>query len=164
MHVVSYILFAQHSRGDSFREGFRSRGTSGHDDMLLGLLIVATLVAGMWAISRLVSLRRQRHGYTSPWRLFWALCKAHRLSWSESWLLRRVARDQGLRHPGRLFLEVHRWDEKSLGPRFALEHPRLKDLRDQIFGEAARDAVVGPASRPARGVSPPAPPLFPSLP
>ena len=123
MDAISYILFAEHSRGESFREGFRSRGTTGHDDVLLGLLIVATLVAGMWAISRLVSLRRQRRGYNSPWRLFWALCKAHRLSWSDSWLLRRVARDQGLRDPGRLFLEAQRWEEKNLGPRFALEIP-----------------------------------------
>ena len=165
MQFISYILLAEPSRSNSFREGFRSRGATGRDDVLLGLLIVATLIAGMWAISRLVSQRRQRHGYHNPWRLFWALCKAHRLSWSESWLLRRVARDQGLRDPGRLFLEVQRWEEKSLGPRFALEYPRLKALRDQIFGEAGRDAVVGRASRPARAVSPSAPPLlFPSLP
>src|SRR5208337_1584713 len=97
-------------------------------------------------------------------RLFWALCKAHRLSWSESWLLRRVARDQGLRHPGRLFLEVHRWDEKSLGPRFALEHPRLKDLRDRIFGEAARSPVAESLARPSREIMRSAPPLFPTLP
>ncbi|MGO9111680.1 MAG: hypothetical protein ACLP9L_20840 [Thermoguttaceae bacterium] len=164
MHAISYILFAQHNRGDAFREGFRSRGTTGYDDMLLGLLIVATLVAGMWAISRLVSLRRQRHGYNSPWRLFWALCKAHRLNWSESWLLRRVARDQCLRDPGRLFLEIHRWEEKNLGPRFVVEYPRLKALRDQIFGEAARTPVVEPVSRAAPSARPPVPPLFPSLP
>ena len=121
MHAISYFLMAEQSRGESFRESFRNRGAAGHDDALLGLLIVATLIAGMWAISRLVSLRRRRRGYNSPWRLFWALAKAHHLNWSESWLLRRVARDQGIRHPGRLFLEAH-WDEKSLGPRFALEH------------------------------------------
>ena len=164
MHAISYILLAEPSRSDSFREGFRSRGAAGHDDVLLGLLIVATLVAGMWAISRLVGLRRQRRGYNSPWRLFWALCKAHRLTWSESWLLRRVARDQGLRDPGRLFLEAQRWEEKNLGPRFALEYPRLKALRKRIFGEAARDAEVEPLRGP-RG--PPARPrrrLFPSLP
>src|SRR5271166_5063098 len=99
MDSISLILLAAPSRGEIFREGFRSRGTTGRDDMLLGLLIVSTLLAGMWAISRLVSLRRQRRGYNSPWRLFWTLCKAHRLTWSESWLLRRLARDQGLRDP-----------------------------------------------------------------
>jgi hypothetical protein len=161
MDVISSILFAQHNRSESFREGFRSRGTTGHDDVYLGLLIVAALVAGMWAISRLVGLRRKRRGYNSPWRLFWALCKAHRLSWSDSWLLRRVARNQGLRDPGRLFLEAQLWEEKHLGPRFALEHPRLKALRNQIFRAAAPNAPVEPAARTA---NPPPPPLFPSLP
>ncbi len=163
MHAISYILLAELSRGDSFREGFRSRGTAGHDDVLLGLLIVATLIAGMWAISRLVSQRRQRRGYNNPWRLFWALCKAHHLNWSESWLLRRVAREQGLRDPGRLFLEVQRWEEKNLGTRFALEYPRLKAMRERIFGEAVRGGPVEPALRAAKAVSPAAPPLFPNL-
>jgi hypothetical protein len=132
--------------------------------MLLGLLIVAALVAGMWAISRLVSLRRRRHGYNNPWKLFRALCKAHRLTWTESWLLRRVAREQGLRDPGRLFLEVDRWEENKLGQRFALEHPRLKSLRDRIFGEISRIPLVAPTSRPAQASRPAAPPLFPTPP
>ena len=74
MDIIACILFAQRSRGESFREGFRSRGTTGHDDVLLGLLIVVALLAGMWAISRLVSLRR-RGAYSSPRRLFRALCR-----------------------------------------------------------------------------------------
>ncbi len=165
MHAISYFLMAEQSRGESFRESFRNRGAAGHDDALLGLLIVATLIAGMWAISRLVSLRRRRRGYNSPWRLFWALAKAHHLTWSESWLLRRVARDQGIRHPGRLFLEAQLWDEKSLGPRFALELPRLKALRKRIFG-VETDANTEPAGRQAvQSARPVAPPLlFPSLP
>lgn len=167
MHVISYILLAQHTRGEHFGETFRSRGATGYDDVLLGLLIVATIVAGMWAISRLVSLRRKRRGYSHPWRLFWALCRAHHLNWSDSWLLRRVARDQKLRDPGRLFLEADRWEEKSLGSRFALEYPRLKSLRNRIFGQSAQTPSVEPVLRPTRKAASPvplAPPLFPSLP
>ena len=165
MHVISYILLAQHSRSESFRENFRSRGTAGYDDMLLGLLIVATIVAGMWAISRLISLRRRRRGYSNPWRLFWALCRAHHLNWSDSWLLRRVARDQNLRDPGRLFLEVDRWEEKRLGPRFALEYRRLTALRKQIFGQSTQSPSDEPAPRSTRKAKPITPtPLFPTLP
>jgi hypothetical protein len=160
MDVILQIVIAQQSRGESFRESFRNRGTTGHDDVLLGLLIVTALVAGMWAISRLVSLRRRRRGYNSPWRLFWALAKAHGLDWSATWLLRRVARAQGLRDPGRLFLESHLWEEKNLGPRFALEYPRLQALRKQIFGSGEL-AGAEPAARTSR---PLAPPLFPALP
>ncbi len=164
MHAVAHILLAQHSRGESFGQSFRNRGVAGYDDVLLGLLIMAAIVAGMWAISRLVHLRRQRRGYNKPWRLFWALCKAHGLSWSDSWLLRRVARDQNLRDPGRLFLEAQRWEEQALGPRFTLEYPRLQALRKQIFGETPRSPVAEPILRPARSAVQPAPPLFPSLP
>ncbi len=162
MDVISCILFAQRSRSDGFRDGFR--GTTGSDDVLLGLLIVAALVAGMWAISRLVSVGRKRRGYNGPWRLFWALCKAHHLNWSDRWLLYRVARNQALHDPGRLFLEAQHWEEKNLGPRFALEYPRLKALRTRIFGEMTRSPVVEPVSRPVPLVSRPAPPLFPGLP
>ena len=162
MDVISYILFAQRSRSDSFRSGFR--GTTGYDDVLLSLLIVAALLAGIWAISRLVSMGRKRRGYNSPWRLFWALCKAHHLNWSDRWLLCRVARSQALHDPGKLFLEAPRWEEKNLGPRFAREYPRLKSMRTQIFGEMTRNPVIEPVLRPAPSVSRPAPPLFPGLP
>jgi len=163
MGVISNILFAQAVRGESFRESFRNRGTTGYDDVLLGLLIVITLLAGMWSISRLVGLRR-RGGYNSPWRLFWALCKAHHLNWSDSWLLRRVARHQGLREPGRLFLEPQRWEEKYLGPRFAAEYARLKSLRDQVFGTAVAEPVGDVPARQARPIVASAPPLFPAMP
>jgi len=162
MDVLSGILFADTSRGGSFGESFRNRGTTGYDDVLVGLLIVAALLAGMWAVSRLVGLRR-RGGVNSPWRLFWALCKAHHLSWSDSRLLRRVARHQGLREPGRLFLEPERWEEKGLGPRFAAEYSRLKSLRNQIFGAAVADPAGEAAAQRAKPVTPSAPPLFPNL-
>ena len=76
-------------------------------------------------------------------------------------LLRRVARDQGLRDPGRLFLEIQRWEEKNLGPRFSADFPRLKALRNRIFGAALPDVVAEPLARPA---APAATPLFPRLP
>ena len=154
MDVISHILLAQHSRGESFREGFRSRGTTGHDDVLLGLLIVAALVAGhvgRFAAGKPAAAARDT---TAPWRLFWALCKAHGLNWSESWLLCRVARAQGLRDPGRLFLEAQRWEEKNLGPRFALEYPRLQVLRNRIFGSAEPDAAAEPATACAASAAP----------
>jgi hypothetical protein len=164
MDATWNILLAQRSRSESFREGFRNRGATGYDDVLLGLLIVAALVAGMWAISRMVNLRRRRRGYNNPWRLFWALCKAHQLKWSDQWLLRRVARVQQLRDPGRLFLEFERWEEKALGPRFVADTPRLAALRNKVFGAAvisSAETAVQPNTRPV--ISPAALPLFPTL-
>jgi hypothetical protein len=162
MHAFSFILIAEHTRSEVFREGFRSRGATGNADVLLGLLIVAALVAGMWAISRLLGLRR-RGGYNSPGRLFTDLCKAHNLNWSERWLLRRVARHQGLHDPGRLFLEAEHWEEKNLGTAFVLEYPRLQALQTRILGMATAKPSAEKAAAPSRPAALAAPPLFPTI-
>jgi hypothetical protein len=163
MDVISYILFAQRSRGESFSEGFRERAHLGREDVLLGLLIAVAMIAGIWAFLRLMDARRRRRGYNNPWQLFWALCKAHGLNWSDSWLLRRVAREQRLAAPGRLFLEVDRWEEKKLGPGFALEFARLKALRAKIFSDVPRGPCPERTAPPARKAAA-VPPLFPTLP
>lgn len=153
------ILLADHTRGEAFREGFRTRGAAGHDDVLLSLLIVVALLAGMWAMSRLVGMR-QRRVYNNPWKLFAALCKLHRLNWSERRLLRRVARSHRLRDPGRLFLEGELWEEKRLSRGLTSEFRRLQTLRERILGGSDsagnRESAKAPPAPAAA-----APPLFP---
>ena len=83
MSPSASILLAEASRGQSLSESFRSHAGMGRDDVLLGLLMAAALVAGLWAASRLLGLRRRRRGYNSPRQLFRALCKAHHLTWSD---------------------------------------------------------------------------------
>lgn len=141
------VLTAQQNRGDSLSESFRTHAGMGREDVLLGLLMVATLVAGLWATSRLLGLRRRRRGYHNPWQLFWELCKAHGLNWSDRSLLGRVARHHRMRDPARLFLEAQYWDEQSLGPAFALEFVRLRTLRKQILDGAAQRAAGSPRAR-----------------
>jgi hypothetical protein len=146
------FLLAQHNRGDSLSESFRAHAGVGRDDALLGLLMVAALLAGLWAVSRLLGLRRRRRAFHNPWQLFWELCKAHRLNWSDRSLLGRLARHCQLADPARLFLEVQHWDEQPLGPAFALDFVRLRALRKQIFEGTAEDTNAEPAPRPvARG-------------
>ncbi len=163
MHALASILLAEHNRGDAFREGFRTRGTAGHDDVLLSLLIVTALLAGMWAMSRLVGMR-QRRVYNSPWKLFRALCKAHHLKWSEIWLLWRVARSQHLRDPGRLFLEGELWEEKRLGRGFTPGSQRLNALRERILGTSASIANSEPLATSTAAPASAVPPLFPNRP
>jgi hypothetical protein len=146
------MLIAELSRRDSLSESFRSHAGMGRDDVLLGLLMAVTLVAGLWAATRLLGLRRRRRGYHNPWQLFRALSKAHRLTWSDRMLLSRVARQQKIRDPARLFLEFQLWDEQALGAAFALEFVRLRTLRKQIFDRATPSKVVETGARrtPAR--------------
>ncbi len=141
-----FLLIAQQNRNDSLSESFRAHAGVGRDDVLLGLLIVAALVAGLWAISRLLGLRRRRRGYRNPRQLFAELCKAHQLNWSDRSLLGRMARHHRLTDPARLFLETQYWDEQSLGPAFALEFVRLRTLRKQVFEGAVGATAKGPGS------------------
>jgi hypothetical protein len=150
MSLATSILLAELHRGDSLSESFRSH--SGRDDVLLGLLMAAALVAALWAASRLLGLRRRRHDYNSPRQLFRALCKAHHLTWSDRALLARVARHYRLQDPGRLFLEPQRWDEQALNPTFAMDLGRLRTLRKQLFEGAAQGGAVQTAPRAAAGV------------
>ena len=55
-----------------------------------------------------------------------------------------MAQHHDLRDPARLFLEAKLWDEQELGPGFALEFVRLRELRKRILGGPTR-----PASEPA---------------
>jgi hypothetical protein len=141
------FLLAQQGRGDSLSESFRTHAGMGRDDVLLGLLMVVALATVLWATSRLLGLRRRRRVYHNPWQLFWDLCKAHRLNWSDRTLLGRLARHHRLGDPARLFLEARYWDEQTMGPAFALEFVRLRALRKQIFAGAAESHPAEPQVR-----------------
>ena len=99
MHAAAWILLAQHSRPGN-------PGASGQQQgVFLGFLIIAAVIAGIWAIAQMSALRRAARASRSPRRLFLSLCRAHRLSWSQRWLLWRVARAHGFKNPARVFLE-----------------------------------------------------------
>jgi hypothetical protein len=140
-------LFADTSRGASLSESFRSHAGMGREDVLLGLLMAVALVAGLWAATRLLGMKRRRRGYYSPWQLFRALAKAHRLTWSDRMLLRRIARQQSRRDPARVFLEMQLWDEQALGHAFALEFVRLRTLRKQVFERPIQNKAVETGAR-----------------
>jgi hypothetical protein len=142
-----FLPLAEASRSASLSESFRSHAGMGRDDVLLGLLMAVALVAGLWAATRLLGMRRRRRGYHNPWKLFRALAKAHRLRWSDRRLLARVARQQNIRDPARLFLEVQLWDEQALGPAFALEIVRLRTLRMQIFEASSQTKSIETGAR-----------------
>ena len=73
--------------------------------VLTGLAVLAAIVMAMWILSRFLNRKERRRSSDSALMMFHVLCKAHGLSWSERWLLWRVARRQRLRDPARMFLE-----------------------------------------------------------
>lgn len=128
------VLLAQDGRLDELARGVqRHRGRYDGGDAIVFLLIAAALIAAIGLLSYAMRLM-QRHGYVSPLRLFFGLCRAHRLQWSQAWLLWRVARLHRLRDPARLFLEPERLDATALG-RLRTRRTDLRALRDRLFGE-----------------------------
>ena len=104
MNALLGILLAQRSRLDNLSDAFRSSpNSSDWDEVMLGSLIIALLIVGLWGLSRLLAVRERHRVYDSPGRLFQQPVPAHRLRWSDRWLLSRVARLQRLRDPAGCF-------------------------------------------------------------
>jgi len=130
------MLLAQGGGLDDFARGLKgNRFRFDTENIATALLIVAGIAVAVCILSYLLRLQERRRGHASPWRLFLSLCKAHRLRWSQRWLLWRVARAQQLRDPACLFLEPERLEAPHLGPAFAGRQPQLNQIRDRLFGQ-----------------------------
>ncbi|HUT09489.1 MAG TPA: hypothetical protein VMY42_03260 [Thermoguttaceae bacterium] len=129
-----HILWAQGDRFEGLSRGFKGRRIDS-GELVTSLLIVLSILLAVWLLSYTSSLRERRGAYASPLRLFLSLCKAHRLAWSEQWLLWRVAKAQRLRDPARLFLEPDRLEPQNLDPSSRMRMDRIKRLRDRLFAD-----------------------------
>lgn len=142
--ILTCLLLADRSRILDIAHAFRTnqRHHSPHDAMVV-LTIAVALIAGLLLLNRLLDRRdRDQRQANQPLRLFLALCKAHGLSWSDRWLLWRVAHSQKLRDPGRLFLEPERLDPVSLSPSLRPQVARLRMLRERLFGHIAGEDSI----------------------
>jgi len=144
-HDVAW-LFAERSGVD--RSAGRAQSESGQ---LIAIMVgMAVVVLIVWLLSSL-SDRRRRHVvvYRSPWRLFLAVAKSHRLSWRDTWLLWRLAHWHDLKDPARLFLEPERFEREGLSRRLVRRASRLESLRARLFAglvDQQSQAAAPPAS------------------
>jgi hypothetical protein len=109
-------------------------------------LLVAILLALLLA---LVAARRiaARHapGYHNPAALFRELSRLHELDWAARRLLKRIARQQGLDSPARLFVEPDRLSgERLQGPLAAFREPAAA-LARVLFAQPQTDEGDGGA-------------------
>ena len=129
------ILLAERSRLDSLSSGFRGRRARFQkEDLVIGLLILGGIALAVWILSYALKFQEQRRSRPGPLRLFLSLCKAHRLRWSQRWLLWRVARARQLRDPARLFLEPEMLETADLGRSFETRQAQLNRIRHRLFG------------------------------
>lgn len=139
------FLLAERSRVDYLSDSFRTRpGASDQQGVLIGLMILAGIIVGVWLLSRWLKMSQRNRACDSPSQLFRALCRAHGLRLSDRWLLARLARAQQLKDPARLFLEPQRFEPGKITPALRPQAGRLKALRDRLFVEPPKEKPTLP--------------------
>lgn len=101
--------------------------------ILIVLVGLAGVVLVVWLLSCFSERRRKAAACHRPWKLFFALAKAHRLSCIDVWVLWRLSRFHRLEDPARLFLEPERFDRDWLSRPLARRAARLHSLRSRLF-------------------------------
>ncbi len=134
--AAAAIVFAQRSPMENLADYFRGPRTQLRaSDALYLLLGFGGLILLAWLLSLLMNWQERGCRRPSPLRLFLALCRAHRLAWTDRWLLWRLARSQGLPEPARVFLEPERFDPTHLAGAFGRSRARLEQLREKLFAQ-----------------------------
>lgn len=133
------VVFAAESRWFSFYSDFTDKPVD--LEPVARALIVLTIASVFFAVLFHLSQRISGRRSNSPLGLFLSLCRAHRLSWRESWLLWRVAAAHQLHDPARLFLEMQWYDSAQLPQRLRAYSSQLAVLRDRLIGLPAEQGV-----------------------
>ncbi len=163
--ALANLLLARAARLHDMGSGFRGRQAQWQtSDVFFGLAVAAGVAAVVWALWY-VNLRQQGGGQRSrPLGLFFELCRAHGLRFTDRWLLWRLARAEGLRDPARLFLESERFESADLPAVLRLRAGQLERLRQRLFPEAldaspegdlAANKETAVPESPPRGEQPP---------
>jgi hypothetical protein len=134
--IDSTLLLANQSRmQDLFCFVKANKSDSGMSSAIYGLIILTAIVAVLFLLSIAIKWVRQNHKQASPLSLFLSLCRAHKLKYSEYWLLWQVAKFQHLTDPARLFLEPERFDGSRLSQALKPQTEQLKFLRNRLFAD-----------------------------
>jgi hypothetical protein len=165
--TLSWLVLAQPDRREDVFRAFRSTPTaSGTSGVVVGLLILAGLVALLALFSAILYWQQRRRRHSSPGQLFLSLCRAHRLRWKECWWLWQLARQQHLADPGRLFLEPERFDTVQIPAALQPRRSRFQELRERLFRpgpEKKPDQPAAPTASPPTGAALPPPAAPPTL-
>ncbi len=139
MSLPLFVLLSQHgSRYKHMADRFQPGGNDYDSGTILFVLLVLGLVLLAGVAIWLFEWWRVKWSCKSRYYLFYELCRSHKLSWSQAWTIRRVARQCGLGHPVSLFVipEVieHTIRQQQSNPGKA---KKLNQLHKKIFGETA---------------------------
>jgi hypothetical protein len=102
-----------------------------YEVLLLAAVTLLVIVSVIW--QTISTRRRHDFHYNSPPRLFAELCRAHKLSWSNRRLLKRLAAARGLKTPANLFVEPEYFDMSNVPPALKTSATEIRRIRQQLF-------------------------------
>jgi len=148
--------------GDRF-SGKNAQFSSTDWAMLVG---VALLAGGfIWGLRWIQQVQAGRRTSNQPRHLFDDLCTAHRLTWRERRMLRKLATEAGFEIPAQLFLSPDCFEDSKLSSECGLAPAALSELQDKLFAgleeiqepqEAAPATTTASAAVPVVGLQSPA--------
>ncbi len=110
-------------------------------ELVLGVVVFVSFVALLLLLFKIFSPPEKSRGLNSPLRLFWDLCRAHKLKLSQCWLLWKISRALEMKDPALLFVEPELIDPDLLGKAFTSKTNEIKSLHDRIFGDVAESTA-----------------------
>jgi len=144
---LSFSLLAQHQPQEQHTlaeasEHFRrTKSKFDASDAFIGLAFILALTLGIFLLKKLLERSERQSGYRHAGKLFKELCQAHELSHSERRLLRRLAGNQQIEDPGRMFIEPERFDVSRIPESLAKRREEIFALRDRLFASNNRGEV-----------------------
>ncbi|MGH7134310.1 MAG: hypothetical protein ACREHD_01135 [Pirellulales bacterium] len=130
-HAIRNVMRGMHNR----QEGFDSSG-------LTTLLVFCLFFVTVWGVARMFGSGDGRSSTNSTRALFNELCRAHRVSLRDWWLLMRLARHHRLTDPTLLFLESTWLDPARCPAAWQRHASRLRELRGTLFAGLASPRCV----------------------
>jgi hypothetical protein len=132
---LRWLLWADRGKlARSMGENFRGENAQlDIVDVWIGLAVVTAVAVVLLLVSKFVARRQSTKRSFSPPGLFNQLCQAHALDRAATKALWRLARQDELEHPARLFLEPERFDRPS--PVIEADRETYRQLKSRLFGE-----------------------------
>jgi hypothetical protein len=139
--LVQSALFARSNVFDATRRHAQQHSQLSIAELVLGVVIFVSFVALLILLFKIFSPPEKLRGVNSPLRLFWDLCRAHKLKLSQRWLLWRISRELEMKDPALLFVEPELIDPDLIGKAFAGKKAEIKSLHDRLFEDVAESAA-----------------------
>ena len=131
--LMRIIILGRTNPFESLRRHSQQSSQIDIGDLWLALAAFGGLVVLLIVLAKLFPSNEKTRKINSPLRLFWALCRTHRLKLSQRWLLWRIARDYELKDPALLFVEPELLDVDMLDKGFAGRAAAINSLHEQLF-------------------------------